>query len=114
MFVTGLGHSTLLAHVSSARGWVRLSTLELHQARLNGDISAAESAIARTLRLSRDLRPRGFGVCQRVANAIDADLIDSIEGITLGQPQCDSAACDRLMAILVAHEEAIAPWRLEG
>jgi hypothetical protein len=114
VFVTGLGISTLVPHISSAQGWVRLSTLELHQARLNGDISAAESAIARTLRLSRDLRPRGFGVCQRVANAIDADLIDSIEGITLGQPQCDSAACDRLVALLVAHEEAIAPWRLEG
>jgi len=114
VFVTGLGISTLLPHVQSARGLVRLSTLELHQARLNGDISAAEAAIARTLRLSRDVRPRGFVVCQLVADAIDADLIDSIEGITLGQPQCDSAACDRLVALLVAHEEAIAPWRLEG
>jgi hypothetical protein len=88
----------------AAREFARLETLELYHARLKGDFDEAEQAIRRTLRLTRDLRPRGSLVSQLVSFAIEGLVLYGMGDFTLSQPGMDPKRCDRLLAILAEHQ----------
>lgn len=105
VFVTGFGIETLLPHVQPARELARMSILQMHQSRVKGDFSIAEGAIKRALRMSRDLQPRGFMVCQLVSIAMDGVILSGIDRLTLNDPQLTPDRCDRLLALLIEHQQ---------
>ncbi len=105
VFPTELTVDAQLPHAMAARTLARLTCLELADARNSGDFDQAEAAIRRCLRLSRDLRPRGPMVCQIVSMAIDGVVLGAIEQITLRDPKLTTAQCDRILALLVEHQQ---------
>jgi len=105
VFVTGYSIDTLLPHVQAARGLTRISILQLYQSRVKGDFSIAEDAIRRALRLSRDLRPRGPVVSQLVSIALDGMLLAGIDRLTLNDQQLTAEQCDRILALLLEHQQ---------
>ncbi len=110
VFVTGLGIGALLPHISAARGFARLAPLQLCHTSIEGNFDEAEQAIRRTLRLSRDLRPRGMVVHQLVSIAIDGMVLGSITEFTLRGSGLDVEQCDRLLALLAEHQrDALEP-----
>jgi hypothetical protein len=102
-FVTGLTADANLPHAQAARSFIRLCVVQVYHARQKEDFAAAEAAVRRGLRMNRDLRPRGFGVCQLVSLANDGVLYSAIEQLTLNDPRLTAERCDRLLALLVRH-----------
>lgn len=114
VFITAMNLDAMLPYAQNARSFARLAQIQMHYARATGDIDLAERTIGRTLRLSRDLRPRGLLTSQLVANAIDGVVLSTIREITLGQSQLDASRCDRLLVVLLEHEKSLIPSLTEG
>jgi hypothetical protein len=105
VFETTFNVDTLLPHVQASRTLARLSILQLAYARTKHDFALAESAIRRGLRMSRDLQPRGFAVCQLVSIAIDGLILQGIQRLTITDPQLTVQQCDQLLSALAEHEQ---------
>jgi hypothetical protein len=105
VFITGLGADASLEHAQAARSFARCSVLHIYYGRVKGNFNMAEAAIRRCLRLSRDLRPRGFMVCQLVSVANDGTLILAINRLLLTDPNLTVKQCDRLLALLIEHQQ---------
>ena len=114
VFVTGLTVDALLPHAQAARTVSRLSLLQLGGAKKRGDFAAAEAAVGRSLRLSRDLQPRGFFVCQLVSIAMDGMILSGIERLILTDPRLTAEQCDRLIAKLMEHQQKLLNHPQEG
>ncbi|HEX5104467.1 MAG TPA: hypothetical protein VFV87_11680 [Pirellulaceae bacterium] len=114
VFITGLGIDALLPHAQAARTVTRLSVLQLQQARNKGEFAQAEAAVNRSLRLSRDLEPRGPLVCQLVSIAMDGMTFSAIERLVLTNPQLTAEQCDRLIALLAQHQRGLLNRTDEG
>ena len=110
VFITG----SMLPHIQPSRVFARLATIQLHHARTKGDFDEAEQAIRRTLRLARDVRPRGFMVTQAVSISMDGILLSGIGDFTLSQPGLKPSDCDRLLALLAEHQQQSLPLAEEG
>jgi hypothetical protein len=107
VFVTGIGIDALLPHAMPARNVSRLCVLQLQQSRNNGDSAAAEAAVRRSFKMSRDLQPRGPEVCQLVSIAMDGMTLSGMERITLTDPRLTAEQCDRLIAEIAKHRQAM-------
>lgn len=108
VFVAGLRFDTELPHAQSARNVARLAQIQFAVSRKKGDFTKVVAALRRSLRLSRDLRPRGFMICQLVSCAIDSAVLQSLVADTLAQPGLKPEDCDRLLAQIAQHQrEAI-------
>jgi len=105
VFVMPTRIDVLLPHVQAARNIARLSKLQLYLASIKGDHDLAVSAAKRTLRLSRDLRPRGFLVCQLVSIAMDGVVLDAIGQFTLNGPKLTTDQYDQVLSLLVEHQQ---------
>jgi hypothetical protein len=105
VFVTGLNMDSNLAHAQAAASVAKLSVLQLHQARRQENFDLAEAAVRRGLRMSRDLQPRGPAVCQLVSIVSDSRLCQAVQRITLSDPKLTARQCDRLLALLVEHQQ---------
>ncbi|MBW3543586.1 MAG: hypothetical protein KY476_25325, partial [Planctomycetes bacterium] len=105
LFVTGLEINSLLPHAQAVRTVARLATLELYEARHSGDFEAVERSPTRTLRLSRDLRPRGPAISQLVSMAVDATVLSAIRQQVLPRSDLTAPQCERLLAVLTQHEQ---------
>jgi hypothetical protein len=114
VFVTGLRFDSLLSHAQAARHVARLAELQIYFARAKGRGDEAEKAVRRTLRLARDMRPRGPAICQLVAVAMDGVVLNSLNDLYLGQPSLTPAQCDRLLALLSEHERLAIDLREEA
>ncbi len=104
VFVTGIGAAALIPHVQAARQVGRVAALRVRRALDRSAIDAALGDVALVLRLSRDLRPRGYFVNQLVANAIDASVHKDMVLPILAYPALKPEHCDRLLALLTEHE----------
>lgn len=104
VFLTGLSMEAPLPHAQASRSLSRLAILQLHQARLKGDFDLAEAAVRRSLRMSRDLQPRGGLVCQLVSIANDGVVLGAIERLSLSDPRVTPEQCDRMLSLLVEHQ----------
>jgi RNA polymerase sigma factor (sigma-70 family) len=104
LFHTAIGVAAPLPHAQTARQVARVASLKIRRELDRGEIDAALRDIARLLRLSRDLRPRGYMITALVATAID--LTVAKEGIVplLTAPGLTVAHCDRLRVLLAEHE----------
>lgn len=97
--------NTLLPHVQAARDLARHSVLQIYHAQKMGDTVTVNAAINRTLRLSRDLQPRGFSVCQLVSIAMDAVALDAIVRLVLNDPKLAAEQCGGILDLLLEHEK---------
>lgn len=114
LFVTGLRLESLLPHAQAARLFARLAILEIFHAKATNNFEEGEQAIRRTLRLARDLRPRGFAITQLVSYAVTAVVLTAMTDFLLADAGLERHECDRLLAILREHQEnSIDPY-LEG
>jgi hypothetical protein len=114
VFVTGLRMDSNFFHAMSSRAFARICLLQLYHAGVEGDFAEAEKSVARTLRLSRDLRPRGTMICQLVSVAVDGMVMESIADFTLPQNGLTAENCDRLLSLLDEHQRESVPCVVEG
>ncbi len=114
VFITGMRIDSRLEHVQAARQIARLEILQIYHARAKDDFAEAEQAITRTLRLARDLRPRGNFISQLVSYAIEGIILDAITNYTLTQRSLTPEQCDRLLALLADRERLLKPTLSEG
>jgi hypothetical protein len=105
VFETTFSADTNLSHVQAARTVARLSLLQIATARTNHSFALASDAIRRSLRMSRDVQPRGFAVCQLVSIAIDSLIMTAIERLTITDAELTVEQCDELLALLMEHEQ---------
>jgi len=106
VFVVEMSFDAILSHVQHARQVARASLLELYLAEQQQDAALRELAIKRTLRLSRDLQPRGFLISQLVSITMDRIILDGVLKFTLTDRNLTVEQCDRLLALLVEHQQA--------
>ncbi len=94
-----------VAPIKPLESLTRLCNIETFFARQKGDWGRAKSSIARTLRLSRDLRRRAPMIFQMVSANIDTVILTRIVDCTLSQPGLTVDQTDQLMALLVEHQQ---------
>jgi hypothetical protein len=80
----------------------------------NGQIDAAIADIGLGLRLSRDLRPRGYIISQLVSIALDSVILQSPVSKILAAPGLTIAQCDHLLQILAQHSDEAVDSLSEG
>jgi hypothetical protein len=112
VFVTGLYADSTMPHVLGFLTLSRLYALQLAQATGTGDFKQAEAAVGRSLRLARDLTPRGSGVCQLAAIAIESTILSGIQRLMLTDSRLTAVQIDRLLELLQAHRRQM-PRRVE-
>lgn len=105
VFVTGLTSDTMLHHAQAVQAATRLSILQLGQAQLRGDFPQAIAALRRSLRLSRDLQPRGHEVCQLVSMASDGLILTAVERLLIPDTRLTVDDVSTLLDLLIAHQQ---------
>ena len=106
VFESGVGWDSPLPHAQAARNVTRAGQMRAERALDRGDIERAIDGFAITLRLSRDLRRRGYGLCQVVTFAINRVLLEDLLCQILVAPRLTRKRCDRLLALLEEHERS--------
>ena len=104
MFKTGLGVTTLLPHLQWARQVARIAEWKVRRELERGEIDAALRDVARVLRLSRDILPRGNMISGLVSSAIDGFAVKDLVLPVLTAPGLTVEQCDRLLALLMEHD----------
>ncbi len=106
VFVTGITFESLLPHAQVARSVARVLALRADRDIDLGDFDGAIGCVETTLRLSRDLRPRGGLIIQLVSIAIDATITLKVVPLVLAHPRLRPEHCDRLIAAIERHQAA--------
>jgi hypothetical protein len=102
---------TLVPHAQAAVKAIRLWDLQADRDVRRGDFSAAIAAVGKSLRLGRDLRPRGPMIVQKISFAIDQVVTMTMSRSFLTSPDLTAEHCDRLIDLLRRHEaEAVDPY----
>jgi hypothetical protein len=104
VFETGLGADALLPQVQSARQVARVASLRVRRAVERRDFDAAIRDVEATLRLVRDLQPRGTIISQLVAAAISQLTCTEMVTRILADPRLRVEHCDRLLKLLLSHD----------
>jgi hypothetical protein len=104
LFQPGIGFEADLSHAAAARVVSRAVLLRVVRdvARGNRDRSAAD--VETVLRLSRDIRTRGFAVTTLISISMDGLVYQQTIPAILASPELTAADCDRLLAALRQHE----------
>jgi hypothetical protein len=102
-FETGISLTTVLPHTQSARQIVRLLDWRVEARIMRKDIDGAIDDIATGLRLSRDLRPRGFFISQLFSFALDSVIVSTLVPRVLAAPNLTGEHCDRLLDLVTHH-----------
>jgi hypothetical protein len=103
LFETGISLSSLAPHVQAARQVVPILHLKSIRELDRQDVAAAIGSLEAGLRLSRDLRPRGFAITQLVSGALNIFCLRQMVPEILRAPLCSREQCDRLLALLRNH-----------
>lgn len=98
VFQTGIDSTALLPHLHAARQITRVAQLRVRRSLEKGDIASAIEDLKITLRLARDLQPRGHAISQISASAINAAAVKSMLLPILAAPRLTPENCDQLMA----------------
>ncbi len=107
VFAAGLSTQALLPHGQAARTVARAISLRIFRDAEKGNLERAIPDLAMILRLSRDLRPRGYAIMQLVSGAIDGvAFLQSLPAI-LRSPKLKVDHCDRLIALLREHDAGL-------
>ncbi len=114
VFQTGLGIKAILPHLQPARQVARVAEWKVRRDLERGEIDAALRDLARLLRVSRDLLPRGHAITGLVSSAIDGVAVKTVFMPLLTTPGLTIAHCDRLLALLIEHDERSVDAYSEG
>jgi hypothetical protein len=104
VFQTAIGVTAQVPHAQAARNVARVAALKIRRELDRGEFDAALRDLARLLRLSRDLLPRGYMITALVSVAIDISV--ARDGIlpALATASLTVTQCDQLLALLAEHE----------
>ena len=91
LFETSIGISSLLPHAQVQRQVIRILQLKAIRELDRQDGAAAIGSLEVGLRLSRDLRPRGFVITQLVSVAMDSVCLRQIAAAIIRAPHCSRA-----------------------
>lgn len=114
VFQSGLGIMSLIPHAQSCRQVARVAQMRVRLALNQGDLPAAIRDVETTLRLSRDLQPRGYIINQLVAVAMDNVVAKEMILPILAAPGLKAEHCDRLLLALADHEALSVDMYAEG
>jgi hypothetical protein len=114
VFLTAIGVTAQVPHALTALTVARVAKLKIRRELERGELDAALRDIARLLRMTRDLLPRGVMITDMVAASIDSSMAkEGIEPL-LATPGLTVAHCDRLLALLAEHEARSVDPYIEG
>lgn len=115
VFLSGTNVDSLLPHAQVTRTVVRVSLIRARRMLDRGEVNKAIDELKPILRLTRDLRPRGFLISQLVSDASELAIFDqSIVSSILAHPKLTLAQCDRLIRTLYDHERSVLDGWGEG
>ena len=114
VFQSGLGVTAVLPHIQAARQVSRVAQWKVRRELDRGEIDAALRDLARLLRLSRDLLPRGELIIAMVHSAIDSTIVKTVVIPVLTTAALTTEQCDRLLALLIEHDERSVDAYSEG
>ena len=107
VFQTAIGVTAQIPHVQVARNVTRVAVLKVRRELERGELDPALRDLARLLRLSRDLVPRGVMITDIVLAAMDGSAVREIIVPLLTTPGLTSAHCDRLFALLLEQDSRL-------
>jgi hypothetical protein len=114
VFSTGLSITTALPHMQAARQVARIAEWKVRRELDRGEIDAALRDLARVLRLSRDLLPRGTLIVGLVSSAMDVVAVKVLATQIVGAPGLTVGECDRLLALAIEHDTRAIDGYTEG
>jgi hypothetical protein len=106
VFATGITIESPLPHAQDARAITRVLALQAARALDRDEFDSAIASVEKSLRLSRDLRPRGMMVVQLVSFAMDGTVALYVMPYFLAHPRLRPEHCDRMIAAIDRHEAA--------
>ena len=106
VFESGLSSASWLPHAECARTVMRAALLQTGRALARRDADAMYADMEMLLRLCRDLCPRAGSICQLVSMSMQGEVLDLIARV-LELPWIGPADCERLLALLSAHEAGL-------
>jgi len=104
VFQTALSYTARAPHAQDARLVGHIIALKTRREREQGSLIRATNDLSRLLRLSRDLRPRGFLIVDFVSISLDRMAIDDVVLPMLADPVLTVQHCDRIQSLLAEHE----------
>ena len=104
VFLGGLGITATLPHAQASRMVARVAELRIRRDVETGDLDDALRTLEITLRLARDLKPRGHLITQLVAISMEIWACRQMIPPILSAPGLTAAHCDRLLRSLAEHE----------
>ena len=114
VFISSLDPSPRGEHLFAARVFTCLCQYRAYHASKLGDKEESKKVLAQMLRLSRDLRPRGWIWCQFIARLVENEALRGLALFTLPQKGLTFKDCDRLAALLIEHRREAIPPMQEG
>ena len=91
-------------HVQVVGNVARVARLKVHRELERGELEAAIRDLARLLRLSRDLLPRGVMIVDMVSASADRSAVEHVIVPMLTAQGLTVVHCDRMLALLREHE----------
>ncbi len=104
VFQSGVGATARIPHMQAARQVAFVARLKVHRELERGELDAALRDLARLLRLSRDLLPRGVMIVGMVSSRIDRGAIENVIVPLLQARGLTVPHCDELLALVSQHE----------
>ena len=114
VFQTALGVAAPIPHAQVARQVGRVTVLKIRRELERGELDPALRDLARLLRFSRDLLPRGVMIVDLVSTAVGEVTAKDVIMPLLAAPGLTVAHCDRLLALLAEHEARSVEAYTEG
>ena len=103
VFETGIGVTAQIPHVQVVGNVARVVRLKVQRELNRGELAAALRDLARLLRLSRDLIPRGVMIADMVSASADRSAIEDTLLPVLAAKGLTVEHCDRMQALLLEH-----------
>jgi RNA polymerase sigma factor (sigma-70 family) len=114
MFESGVGVMTRLPHVQAVGHVARVAELKFRRELDRGEFDAALRDLARVLRLSRDLLPRGAMIAGMVSASADRNAVERMLVPMLTANGLTVEHCDRILALLIEHDAGSIDAYAEG
>ncbi len=114
VFETGFGIDALEPHAQATRVVTRIATLRVQRSVRRGDFDGAIRDIELILRLIRDLQHRGGVISQLVASAVTNVVGFTMVPAILSSPDLKTKDCDKLVKVLVTHDQKSTDGYAEG
>ena len=113
-FASAIGTTAKVPHAQVARQVAPVARLKVSRELERGEIDSALRDLARLLRLSRDLLPRGVMITGMVSSSIDRAAVEYVILPVLEAKGLTVEHCDRVLALLREHEAGAIDAYSEG